>query len=197
MTLDATELVVAGSGHIYVAPYGSTLPSVSNPAHVTIAPDTLDPDYVEIGYTTEDGVAFNDARTVESIRAWQSFYPLRRIVTERDLTMRFALEQWNADTIMFAFGGGEVTDLTTGSYSYEPPDPSTLDDRSLILDWADGNDHFRLVVARGQVTESDEITLARTSTANLGITFAPSPTSSATSTWFLLTDKDSFNPTAS
>lgn len=164
MATDADQILVALNAAVHVAPVGTTLPTDSDSA--------LNAAFIDLGYTTQDGLKFSDQKSIEDIRAHQEFYPVRRIVTERASTVTFELEQWNGDTVRLAFGGGTVTEPTSGEYKYVPPSPETVDERSLVLEWQDGTREYRLVVPRGMVTETVETNLTRTGHAGLPITFS-------------------------
>ncbi len=185
MPLNADEVVVGSNGQAYVAPVGTTAPTDSGSA--------LDTDFVELGYISEDGATITDNKDVENIGAWQSFYPLRRIITGRELNVGFALRQWNGDTVKLAFGGGTVAANGAGEWEYTPPDPEELDERALVLDWQDGDKHYRLYVPRGIVTETVETNLTRSSAADLPITYGALPVDDVTPVYTLLTDDPSFS----
>ena len=88
----AGQLVVAGTGTIWLAPYGTTLPDGS-----TAVLETLDAAFVDLGYTTEDGATIVDGVTVEDQKAWQTPYPVRRLVTDYTGSVAFDLLQWSKD----------------------------------------------------------------------------------------------------
>jgi hypothetical protein len=161
---NADEIVVGANGSIHTAPLGSTIPaSIGTP---------LGPEWVELGYASEDGVTWVDGKSLESIRAWQSFYDLRRLVSSKEGSLAFQLMQWNGDTVELAFGGGAVTEPAPGDYRYVPPDPSEIDERMLCVEWVDGEDDFRLTFPKGMVSENVESNIVRTAAALLPITFA-------------------------
>lgn len=183
---DASEIVVAGNGTIYVADAGVTPPDDLG---------TLDTDWTELGFVSEDGVSFTDSKTLENVGAWQSFYSVRRIITEKELTLSFALRQWNHDTVVLAFGGGVVTE-DTGVFTYTPPAPEDgLDERALVVDWTDGDRNYRLVVPKGIVSEAVETTLARTAASDLPIAFSAIP-DAGDDAFVLITDDPAFTPPA-
>jgi len=164
MTKNADELVVGANGTIYTAPVGSAIPaSIETP---------LAAEWSDLGYATEDGVSWNDGKTLESIRAWQSFYDLRRIVTAKEGSLSFSLMQWNADTVKLAFGGGTITEPASDAYRYVPPDPGEIDERMMAVEWIDGDSDFRLIFPKGMVSESVETNIVRTAAGLLPITFS-------------------------
>lgn len=182
MSKDAGEVRVGANGTIRVAPLGSAIPD-----HID---DPFDASWVDLGYADEDGVAVTDGKTIEAINAWQSFYPLRRIITERDLNFVFKLLQFAGAQVEFAFGGGTVEARDSG-FRYVPPLPHELDERMLAVDWQDGEFAFRWVLLKGTVTENVETTLARSDAAKLPITFSLLGEDGA-DPWFLDTNDPSF-----
>jgi len=161
--LNAAEIIVGGTGRIYAAPQNTPMPT-----HLTAV---LNPAFDDLGYTTDAGAKFTDGKTTNSIRPWQSFYPVRVHVTEREAMLEFTLLQWNVETIPLAFGGGGFTMPRPGEYRYTPPAPETLAINALVLDITDGTRDFRIGIPRGFVTSNTESTFAKTGPALLPITF--------------------------
>lgn len=160
----AVEIIVGANGSIFNAPIGSTVPTgIDVP---------LSADWVDLGYASEDGVKWTDGKTVQEIKAWQSFYPVRRINSERQGMIAYALMQWNGDTVKLAYGGGSISETSPGNYEYLPPDPSELGESMQAVEWQDGAYDFRLIFPRGMVTENVETNLVRTAASLLPITFA-------------------------
>ena len=188
MANDADQILVALNAAVHVAPVGTTLPTDSDSA--------LNAAFLELGYTTDDGIQFSDTKTVEDIKAHQSFYPVRRIVTERGSSVSFELEQWNGDTVRLAFGGGTVTEPTSGEYKYVPPDPEDIDERAMVIEWQDGTREYRLVIPRGNVSENVETNLTRKAQAGLPITFAVLG-EDATDPWTIFTNDAEWEATGS
>lgn len=162
MSLSADDLVVAANGRVYVGPTTATLPTDESAA--------LDSDFVDLGYLTDAGVTVSPSISVESVQPWQSFYSVREIVTGRELTMSFELLQFNSETTVLAFGGGTVTEESPGSYKMVPPSPETVDKRTAVIEWADGDKNYRLVVPVCMVSEAGEFTLSRSAPATLAVT---------------------------
>ncbi len=184
MAKDTDGIVIGANGTIRVAPVGTAIPTTSA-ANFAVG-------WVDLGYVSEDGVTVTDSRELESIPVWQLFYPARRIVTGRDLSIAFVLRQWSTDTVSLAFGGGEFTWVGSGQYKYEPPAPEFIDERSLAVDWIDGDKNYRLIIPKGMVTENVETNITRTAAADLPITFGIIGTDDAGAPWTLLTDDPAF-----
>lgn len=182
MSKDTDQIVVGANGTVRVAP-----PATAIPAHIGAAFDAA---WNDLGYTSEDGVTMTDAKTLEIIPVWQLFYPARRIVTDRDFTLAFALRQFAGEQVEFAFGGGEVTSEVEG-YKFTPPEPEVIDERMLSVEWQDGAKTYRVILAKGMVTENVETQLMRSSAADLPITFGIIG-ESGVSPWQIQTDDEAF-----
>lgn len=196
MSVNANEVVVGASGAVYVAPAGTAVP--------TNIATALNAAFVEVGYISEDGVTFTGGAEQEDIGAWQSFYPIRKIITGRSAGLEFVMRQWNEVNLKLAFGGGTI-DRNGSVTTYVAPTPSTQDFRALVVQWADGDNDFRLVIPRGQVSGEVSTQLVRTSAADLPVAFAATPSGDAdtlstpptagqllTQPWYLLTDDTGF-----
>lgn len=182
---DATELVVASSGSIHVAPVGTALPTSESAA--------LNAAFVDLGYATEDGVSLSVSPDIAEFMAWQSRQAVRRELTTQEITLSFSLEQWNANSIVLAFGGGEVTTPTAGHYRYDfPAEGDALDERTLVVDWEDGDRNFRIVVARGNVTDAVDTTVTRGQLAVLPIAFKALQPDDGSATAYILSDDHAF-----
>jgi hypothetical protein len=162
---DTQELVVASHGDLYVAPVGTALPST--------ATGTPNAAFYKVGLISEDGAALTVTPEVEEFSAWQRRQPVRRELVDQTQQIACALEQWNGETVKLAFGGGNVVETSPGEWRYDFPSGSdALDERSVVLDWQDGDRAFRAVFERASVMEAVETQLARSSLALLPITLS-------------------------
>ncbi|GAA2940143.1 phage tail protein [Streptomyces enissocaesilis] len=168
----SSEIRVAGTGRVLVAPIGAPLPTT-----FSATPSTdWGTGWVDLGYTSTDGVTFSKKDKLDPVETWQSISPARFVYADRDLTLKFSMLQFNEDTLPF-FMGGSKNDITaagagSGVFTFDVPDGPTFDERALGLEFTDGKDiTYRFVIPRGQVTASDDIKLARKAAASLGVTF--------------------------
>lgn len=157
-TKDTSETRVAGTGSVYIAPFGTVLPSAHN--------GPLNAAFVELGYTDEDGVTFTDEPSIEKKGAWQSFYPVRILETARMAKASMKLEQWNTDTLRAASGGGTVTTAGTGA-KFTPHAAGTVTEWSLVIDVVDGDITDRYVITKCVTTSTLESNLRRSELALL------------------------------
>lgn len=201
MAQTAEEIVVAANGKVWTAP--SDEAALDLPDDVVTA---LGAAWMEVGFVSEDGVTFTDGRTIEDVLAWQSFYPVRRLVSAKTSTFAFVMRQWDTATVSLAFGGGTVDVSGGGDMIYTPPSPEVIDTRALCVEWQDGDRNFRMVSPRGIVTGDVTANLVRTAAADLPIEYSVTPFGAAGSgddplienAWYLLTDDtDAFTASGS
>ena len=188
MTLDVGNILIAGTGRLYIAPEDTPMPS-----HLT---EVLNAAFIDTGYTTEDGAKFTDSKTTNDVRPWQSFYPVRVHVTERTGSLELSLLEWKEANLIVAFGGGGMTQPFTGEFRYEPPEPEELAVNALVLDMADGVRNFRIGIPRVFVTSNTESTFAKTGPALLPVTFAVLANGEE-KPWFIDSDDPNWSPAAS
>jgi len=182
---DSSQVVVGANGQVYVAP--APLDPGSEPDDVTTA---LDAAFVELGFISEDGATFTEGKDITDIGAWQSFWPIRKIVTARTVQVAFAIRQWARENIEFALGG--TVEDNGGEFTYTPPSPSELDERSLVLQWQDDDKNYRLWIPRGIVSENVEFQLVRTAAADLAVTFAALDPGDDAPVYTMFTDDPAF-----
>lgn len=183
MAKEVDQIRVGANGTIRVAPVGTTAPTDEIAAYAA--------GWVDLGYTSEDGVTLTDAKTLAEIPVWQLFYAARRIITGRDFTAAFVLRQWSIDTVKLALGA-TVTEPTPGHYKIVPPSPESIDQRALGIDWIDGTKHYRLLIARGMVTENVSTKIARANASDLPVTFGIIGDDAAGDPWTIYTDDPAF-----
>jgi len=161
MPLNASEIRVAGTGRVYVAA-AHTAP----PADFT---KTWDSPWLDLGYTTADGVKFTKKDKLDPVDSWQTVAAIRYVYSDRDLSVKLSLLQINPDSLAFFFG----TPLTgAGTLNFEIAAAPRVDERALGIEFRDGPDiTHRFVIHRGVVTDTDETSFTRTTAIKLGLTF--------------------------
>ncbi|WMX45540.1 phage tail protein [Streptomyces roseicoloratus] len=172
---NSSEIRVAGTGKLYVAAVGTAAPTfgAGEPAADWTG-------WTDLGHTTGDGVTFSKKDKLEAIDSWQSVSPVHYIYSARDLSLKFAMLQFNEDTLPFFMGGGTVEAEPAAqaeTFKYEIAERPYADVRALGLEFTDVKAGgtavtYRFVIPRGQVTASDDIKLARKAASTLGITFS-------------------------
>jgi hypothetical protein len=159
--LNASEIRVAGTGTLYVAP-AHTAP----PKDFTVT--TWASPWVDLGYTSADGVKFVKKDKLDPVDTWQSVAAIRYVFSDRDFSVKFSLLQVNADTLTFFFSSPP----STAAGVYQIAAAPRVDERALGIEFSDGPTvKHRFYIPRGVVTETEETAVTRTSAIKLGVTF--------------------------
>lgn len=162
MANDADNVRVALTGSIYMAPKGSTAPTDLDTA--------WDAAWLDLGFMSDDGVAMEYSTDVEDINAWQSLSPVRRVLTSVDMTLGFTAIELKSRTVTAYFPGATITNVSGAIQRLDIPAAPGPQEFSFGLEWIDGAIKNRLVVARGEITGRESITLGRSSAVALGMT---------------------------
>lgn len=160
MANDPDNIRVGANGSVLIAPVGTALPT-------TIAA-AWNAAFVDVGFINEDGVTISKPRTIEARRAWQSFYPVRRIVTEVDLTVAFTMMEFKKANIQTALEGTIAT--ATGIHTFTPGDPEDINEVALGVQWMDGAYTYRLTVPKVLSMEDIEFQLRRSEESGIPLT---------------------------
>lgn len=190
MTLDSAETFIGQTGHIYWAPTGTDFP-----ASVGEAIDT--DDWTELGYVDTDGVQFTDTPSFQAIRSWQKRKPIRMLKGDIEATVGFNVQQWNNDTLLLAFGGGDVTEDEAGEFTYHPPSEEEVVERALIIEGFDGDVVTRLCIARALNQAATTFSWNRTAEAKLPMEFMVMAADDETDDWFIQSNAPGFAATGS
>lgn len=141
MTQSAGNVMVAGSGAIFHAPTGTTLP--------TSATTALNAALKEVGYVGDEGVIEAQGTETAKIKAWQNGDTVRTKQTGHDLTYKFTMIETNDETVGLFYGNGtRVSHAVKGT---------ELPHEAYVVDVLDGDDTVRIVIPDGQVTERGEV----------------------------------------
>ncbi|WP_320784708.1 phage tail protein [Streptomyces sp. CRN 30] len=172
---NTSEIRIAGAGRLFIAPAGTAVPETFTD---TDSADDWGTAWKDLGYTSGDGVTFSKKDKLEPVDVWQVVSPVHFVYSDRDLTLKFSLMQFNEETLPFFMGGGSVADAgatASGIYKYDIADRPFADPHALGLEFTDRSGSttvtYRFGIPRGQVTAADDIKLARKAPAQLGITF--------------------------
>jgi hypothetical protein len=181
MPKDATKVRVALTGTIYAATEGSTIP-----ADISVTPDGS---FVDLGYTTAEGVTFSVEQTTEDVDAWQSLDPLRVLVTAEPKAFNFTLRQVEKNTWLTAFGGSVVT-VGANNFRWEPPAAGSIPAKAYVIEFDDEALKYRFIYRRVNQTGARELNFVRGNAVNLPLAYrvlAASPR-----TWEVQTNDPAF-----
>ncbi len=145
MALDETNVAVAVTGAVSVAPTGTTAPTDTSTA-LAVA-------FVDLGYVGEDGVTETNpgAGDEKKIKAWQNGATVRtvRSASEDNPTWKFVLLETKKEVVETVYG---VTLTQTASEGSFVLDTQTLRGRNAyVIDVIDGAELERVFIPEGEV----------------------------------------------
>ena len=144
MTLDATNVRIARTGAVYVAPLGTTLP--------TTTAGSLDSAFVDCGYVSTDGVTFTPSETVNGVFAWQNSARVATTREELTYTFQFVLIEDKGAVAKLWYRSSSVDVVQASEWSLTP-DTQTEGRRAFVVDVVDGSKLKRFLVPQGEITE--------------------------------------------
>lgn len=185
MAFDSTDIRVAGTAHVYLAPFGTAFPDWDE--------DPAAP-WVDAGFVTTDGITLAFNREVTDIFAMQSADPVRTIATRLPKTVAFSMMQQGRDQMLLALGGGTFSAVPdeTGVFMYEPPEASAMDERAVIIEMADGAHTYRWHYKRLQNREGVEHKYLREDAATFPVTMQVLTPADGSVPFYLTTDDPAY-----
>lgn len=146
MSLDSSNVRVAVTGAVSVAPIGTTAPTGTGSAITA---------HTDLGYIGEDGVTESQpgAGDVNRIKAWQNGATVRTIRTPSDEnpTWNFVLLETKKEVIELYYKTTVTQTATEGSFEIDTT--ATDDGHDFIIDVVDGAELERVHIPRGFVSE--------------------------------------------
>jgi hypothetical protein len=152
MAVDSSKIKIAGSGAVWYAPTGSSLPTDSTTA--------LPGAYLNIGYLKDGFTLSQDLKTKE-ITGWQNTDVLRLIPTQLSRAVKFSGIETNKTSIQMAWGGATVATSSGSVYSLTLPSAITAQEFILVLDWNDGSVTQRIVIKRATFKSLPSVQFSR------------------------------------
>lgn len=187
MAGDATQIVVAGTGTVSIAPYGTALPDGS-----TAVREALAATYVDLGFTTEDGVELTDGVSVTEVMAWQSSYPVRRLVSEYTGAIKFGLLQWSKDIFEQVLAGVVTETVADTVHKFTPTRGGVVVEKTIVVDFDDGTEEYRWVFPKVGLAADITIPLVRTAAAVVPTEWGVIG-GDAAGAWYMLTSDTNFD----
>ena len=168
MTLNPDNVSSAITGAAYVAPLGTTAPTDPTTAWAA--------GWVDLGYISEDGLSEAESRDWNTITAWQNRAVVRRLLTGAAISFTFTVIENKREAVELRHAGSTVA-TTTGVHRLEIFTP-TDDIRAFGFDVVDVDDHHRIILPRGSVTDVTDITYKNGDAIGYGFTVEAYPSSS-------------------
>lgn len=154
MALDATKIKVAGTGAIWKAPTGTTLPTDASSAYAGA--------FVNLGWISDGGFQIDQSLKTKPITAWQSIETVRLISTGLERSVTFEALESNKNTVALAWNNATITAGSGGAYTMSLSSSTLSSEFILGIDWNDGTTIQRIVFPRATLKALPKIKYART-----------------------------------
>lgn len=158
MTLNASKIKVAGSGAIWKAPAGTTLPVDSTTA--------FGAGFVSLGWISEDGFEVEQSLKTKNVMGWQSVEVLRVVNTSIERSVKFSALESNNETVRLAWGGATITAGTSGAYTVDLPAAQVINEFIIGIDWFDGTNNQRILIKRAVLKSLPKVKFSRQDAIN-------------------------------
>lgn len=158
MAIDATKIKVAGSGAIWKAPSGTTLPSDSTTAYGS--------GFVNLGWISDGGFEIDQSLKTKNVMGWQSVEVLRVVNTSIERSVKFSALESNKETVQLAWGGATITAGTSGAYTVDLPAAQVINEFVLGIDWFDGSTTQRILIKRAVLKSLPKVKFSRQDAIN-------------------------------
>jgi len=162
MAKDASKLLYAGDGEIYLAVVGTALPVDV----VTALPVA----WKGMGFMAEDGVSITGDVDTNDVMAWQTPDPIDIRVNARNISIQGDFLQYNQETFDIAFGGGGVWTGTT-LVTYASASGSNAKYWACTVETIENAKKMRFTFPKIAVAESGEVPLRRNKNAETSVSF--------------------------
>jgi len=152
MTLVAAQIRVAGAGEVFVAPLGSTAPTDVSTA--------LAPAFVGLGYDSDNGLTISRSMTINSIGAWQTLVPVRRVPTDQAMSVAAEFMQSNPDVAALYMSTSAFTAISghTGETKASADINPAVVNRAVVFELEDGPIKYRYYIPKAEVSANGDQT---------------------------------------
>lgn len=188
MATDPTRITIAQMARVYLAPVGSIAPADESAS--------LDAAWREVGLFTPDSVRFTDDPSFEAVTSHQSAFPTRRFQTASAGSFEVDLQEFSGKNLLSVFGGGTLSQVSSGHYKFVPPVIGGRSSAACLLDITDGARKFRLVIPQADCTEQVQFDMRRTNETTLPLRLAILG-SDAVDPYYWLSNAADWNPAGS
>ena len=157
-------------GAVFYAPLGTTIP--------TDALTELDAAFENAGYISEDGVVNTNTPTTQTTKAWGGDIVLSIQDEKTDTFSTVLIESLNVDVLKAYFGDENVTGTLADGITITV-NSKELPEKAWVIDMIMRNGALkRVVIPRGKVTTTDEVTYVDNEAVGYGITITAYPDAS-------------------
>lgn len=161
----------AGSALAMFAPPGTTLPTKA-----TGIGSEMDVAFEDAGWCSEDGLKKAVDEQTQTINAFGTNAPVRKLVTSSETTFELVFLESNptALALYHRLALGSIVVAADGSFSLTEGEPRQ-EEYSAVFDLVDGPNRIRAVVPQLEVTGRQEFSISKSSPVQYGVTLTAYP----------------------
>lgn len=191
MSTNPNNIFVAGVTRVFLADVGTTAPT-------TLDPSTYDAGLKEVGLFTDDSLSFKTNPSFQAVNSAQSPYPTRRIENGAEASVSVDLQEWKGDNLISVYGGGTITETTTGSgiWKFTPPVIGGRGEKMCVMHLKDAAREAVLIVPRCMQMEGVDHALGRGKESTLPLRLDILGSGSGDPFYWLFNDTNAFAPAA-
>ncbi len=143
----------------------------------TNATATLDAGFANLGYCSEDGLTNTNERSTEDIKAWGGDVVLTIQDEKTDTFAVTFIESLNVDVLKAYFGDGNVEGTLDAGITITV-NSEELEEKAWVIDMVlRDNALKRIVIPKGKVTTTEEVTYVDNEVVGYGVTITAFPDS--------------------
>jgi hypothetical protein len=148
MSLNDDAVRVGVTGHVWVAPLGTPLP--------TDVTTSLNAAFTEVGHISEDALTESLEITTELLRSWQRPIGIRTLTTEVNWTFQFQMLETSPLNLELYYGDAETT-VATGVATTAIKAWPVSTPKAMVIEIEDGDVLTRFALPKVEVGERGEI----------------------------------------
>jgi hypothetical protein len=147
---------------IYLAPVGTAGPV-----------DTVTPwpsGWNILGYLSDAGPTVGQTTSNQDITPWQSYAPIRSVITSRQITLQFVMWQLNTQTLALYFDADVPVPAVDGSFSMPVITSKSGHMYAVGIDAADGTRVMRMIIGKARLSAAGNMAITRGAAVPLDVT---------------------------
>lgn len=162
---------VAGSALAMFAPPGTSLPTAAAGTG-----SALDSAFQDAGWCSEDGLKKAVDEQIQTIRAFGSNFPVRKLITSSETTFELTMLESNPTSIAVynRLPLDEIVPDVNGAFDFTEGEPRT-EEMCAVFDLVDGSNRIRAVVPQLEVTGRKEFGIKSADPVQYGVTMTAYP----------------------
>ena len=153
LTPGEVQVGTPNAAGIYLAPVGTAGPV-----------DTITPwpaPWSILGYLSDAGPTVGQTTSNQDITPWQSYAPIRSVITARAITLQFVMWQLNSQTLALYFDADVPVPVGTGAFTLPVITTKSGHLYAVGIDAADGGRVMRMIFPKARLSAAGNMAITR------------------------------------